>query len=229
MSILPLQSVTIKDGERTLFSNLDLTLEAGERLVVFGPSGSGKLALLKTAAGILSPRTGNVSLDMGGRPLPVGYIAREGGLVANITLLQNVILPVVYHRILEPKIAETKAKTLLFDLGVREAAFQRPAAAPTSAKRMAQFARALLAEPSLYVIDSPFDDIDAAGASAARDVLKRIAQDSRACSIVATGSLKPYLDWGRRFLLIHDDQVRHFAGRDELLRDDDPELKVFLS
>ena len=204
-------------------------MDAGERLVVFGPSGSGKLALLKTAAGILAPRAGTVVLEPGARPFPVGYVAREGGLVANITLLQNVMLPIVYHQKLTAKIAETKAKTLLFDLGVREAAFQRPAAAPTSAKRMAQFARALLAEPALYVIDSPFDDMDAAGALAVREVLERIARDSRACSIVATGSLKPYLEWGGRFLMIHDDQVRHFAGREELLSDDDPQLKVFLS
>src|SRR6185437_3344155 len=47
-------------GERTLFRNLTLTLERGERLAIVGPNGAGKTTLLKALAGELPPRAGHI-------------------------------------------------------------------------------------------------------------------------------------------------------------------------
>ncbi|MBI3504998.1 MAG: ATP-binding cassette domain-containing protein [Proteobacteria bacterium] len=229
MSVLEFKDVELTDSGRHLFKGFDLSLEAGERLVVFGASGTGKRALLKLAAGILKPDSGCIAFEARGNPTPVGYVTRDGGLLANMTLLQNVVLPLVYHKILPQKTAELRAKALLLELGVQRAAMARPAAATMPARRLAQFARALLAEPVLYVLESPLDEMDAAGAASVRRVLERIRGDGRACAILSTGFLGPYLDWGDRFLMLHEDRVRFFGGREELLRDPDPTVKVFLS
>lgn len=227
-AILEFRDVVVKDASGfTLLADVDLELRAGERLIVFGPSGSGKRALLKMAAGILSPAGGMVRLDAGSRRCPVGYVLRDGGLLNNVTLLQNVVLPLVYHGALEAPAAIEKGRRLLAELGVRRAAGLRPAAAPLSARKLAQLARALIVEPALYVLESPLDEVDAAGAVAVREVLRRI-RESGAAALLATGSLGPYLDWGDRFLMIRGDQVRLYAGRDELLADEDPEVKVYL-
>jgi ATP-binding cassette subfamily F protein 3 len=61
-------------GERTLFRNLTLTLERGERLAIIGPNGAGKTTLLKTIAGLLAPRAG--SIEYGYRAQPA-YFAQD--------------------------------------------------------------------------------------------------------------------------------------------------------
>ena len=229
MSLLEFRKVSLKDGARTLMRGLDVALEAGERLVVFGPSGSGKRAFLKMAAGVLEPDSGTVTLSgpRPGRPAPIGYVTNEGGLISNLTLVQNAALPAVYHRLLAPGEAEERARTLLREWGHGAAADLRPSMASVAAQRLAQFARALLIEPALFVLDTPLEDVDAENARTIRKVLGRIREEGRS-AVLGTGSLSPYLDWGGRFLMLHEGRARFFADKAGLLKDEDPALRVFL-
>ena len=226
MSILVFEHVVISD-HGALALPINLSLAAGERLVIFGPSGSGKSALLKVAAGIREPMDGDVRLSAGGRAMPVGYVARDGGLVNNLTLLDNAALPLLYHRTLERPVASEKARALLAELGVERAAGLRPAAASVSSRRLTQLARAWLAAPALFVLESPLDEIDASRAKAVRRMLDWIKEAPGVCAILGTGSPKPYLEWGTQFMLVDDERVRHFPSLDELLGDPDPEIKLF--
>jgi ABC-type multidrug transport system ATPase subunit len=229
MSVLALDRVSVADGGPAVLAGVDLVLEPGERLVLFGSSGSGKRALLKTLAGILRPAAGTLRLGDEGRPCPVGWVPREGGLLNNETLLANVTLPALYHRIMDRDEARRRGLRLLAELGVESQAGLRPAAAPLAARRLAQLARALLCEPALYVLESPFDEMDAHGAAAVRSVLERIRADGRCAAVLGTASPGPYLGWGGRFAMIQGGRLRSFGGRDALLADPDPELKTYLS
>lgn len=227
--MLEFRQVLVKDtAGATLLESVDLALGRGETLVLFGPSGSGKRALLKMAAGILRPAAGTVELRAGAHSCPVGYVLREGGLLNNVTLLQNVALPLVYHRKLPMGEALEKARVQLAELGVKRAASLRPAAAPIAARRLAQFARALLVEPALYLLESPLDDLDAGSAVVVRELLERIRASDEAAAIVATGGLSPYLDWGDRFLMLRGSEVRWHPNKAALLQSTDPELKLYL-
>lgn len=229
MSLLEFRDAAVADGTSASVSGLSFALEPGERLVVFGSAGSGKRALLKTAAGVLRPFAGTARLEAGGRPCPVGYVPKEGGLLNNATLLDNVILPAVYHRLHPLDEARRRGLRLLGELGVERLAGLRPAAATASARRLAQLARALLCEPLLFVLESPLDEMDAPGAAAVRRVLDRIKADGRAAAVLGTGSPAPYLDWAGRFLMIQGHGARAFGGRAELLADPDPGLRPYLA
>lgn len=229
MTILRMTGVSVADGGPAVLDGVDVSLEPGDRLVVFGSSGSGKRALLKTAAGILKPAAGEVVLADGGRPCPVGYVPREGGLLNNQTLIDNVIFPLVYHRALDHSDARRRGLRLLAELGVERVAGLRPAAAPISARRLALLARALLVEPVLYVLESPLDEMDALGAAAVRGALERIKADRRCAAVLGTGAPGPYLEWGGSFRIIQGTRTRAFADRAELLRDPDPDVRLYLS
>ena len=223
MSVLDIRGVTVKDGERVLFSGLDLKLDAGERLVAFGPSGSGKKAFLKLAAGILSPDAGTAALTSSSTT-PVGYVMEEGGLLSNLTLAQNVALPVVYHGRLGTRDAHARAKELLDSLGAGRDADRRPALASIAGRRLAHLARAFLVDPALMVLEGPLDELDARATATVR----RALEETRATTIVGTAALSPYLAWGRRFLFLHRGAAVHFDGRAALEKSDDPALREFL-
>ena len=227
--VLELRGVSVKGGDRVLLNGLDLAIGPGERVVAFGPAGSGKHALLKLAAGVVAPDAGEVRLGAAAAalPCPVGYAPNEGGLLNNLTLEQNVILPALYHRTLEPEAALARARAILGELGVGRDAGRRPELATAGARRLAHLARALLVEPALFVLEDPLDDLDAVAAQTVSRLLERLRAESRTV-LLATGSLKPYLDWGGRFLLVLPGKTRLYAGKEGVLREADPAVRVFM-
>ena len=209
---------------------VNLSVGRGEKLVVFGRSGAGKRTFLRLAAGIAAPSSGGVTLNdpAPGRRMPVGYVTSEGGLLNNLTLLENAVLPVVYHGLLGRREAEAKGLALLAEWGLSAEAGRRPAEATPAGRRLAQLARALLAEPALYLLEDPLADMDAAAAVTIWRALERIFAGGQACVILGTEKPGSYLDWGNRFLFIGEERARIFDGRKALLEDGDPEVGVFL-
>lgn len=230
MSLLELRGISVVDAGRAVFHGIDLTLGPGENLVVFGGSGAGKRTLLKIMAGAIAPSSGTVRLGdpRPGRRPPVGYVPNEGGLLNNLTLLQNVALPAVYHKVLDPRAAERRARGLLEEFGLSAQADRRPPAVNFAARRLAQLARALLIEPALFVLDDPLSDVDAATGRRIRGVLEAIKERREASAVLGTGSPVQYLDWGDRFLLLREGETRIFPGRKELLEAEDPGVRIFL-
>jgi len=230
MSLLEFKDVSRANKERSVIRGVNLTMLDGEKLVLFGRSGAGKRTFLRLAAMIASPSSGSVTLNdpVPGRPMPVGFVTHEGGLINNLTLLENVVLPLVYHGVLGFQEAKLRGVALFHDFGITEEGGLRPASSTPAARRLAQLARALLAEPALFLLEDPLEDMDSATALLIRRALERVCAAGRAGVIVATEKPGAYLDWGDRFLLIGGGMVRIFEGRKALLEDGGAEVGIFL-
>src|SRR4051812_1195314 len=84
----------------TVVQPLDLSIEAGEKVVLLGPSGCGKTTILRMVAGLVLPATGQITVDslplnsqtVGTVRRKLGYVIQEGGLFPHLTGLQNVTL-----------------------------------------------------------------------------------------------------------------------------------------
>ena len=229
MSLLEFRAVGLDKSGVRILDGVSFRAEPGDGLVAFGLSGSGKHELLQLAAGVLGPTRGEITLSDArpGSRLPVGYALLEGGLISNLSLVENVMLPAVYHRCLSVRDARPKALELLELLGVGLKARLLPALAGHADRRLAQLARALLASPSLFVLDDPLEDLDAGAVRRVMGVLKDIRGGGQAAVLVATGNPRPYLDWAKRFLWVRRGGVEVFEGREGLRASTDPDLKVF--
>lgn len=228
--VLEFRRVSFLDERRSALKDVDFTASPGECLVVFGRSGSGKRLLVRLAAGVVEPTSGEIVVN-DPRPisaLPVGYVPRDGGLLSNMTLLRNAMLPVLFHRLFERVEAERRARALFEELGASAAADRRPAMVSASNRRLAQLARALLSEPALFVLDDPLEDIDAAAARTVKRVLTQVIRARHAAVLLSVGGLGPYMDLGDRFIFVREGGITVFAGRDALLKSQDPEVQVFL-
>ncbi len=228
MSLLEFRRAAVEGEERTLLRAVDVSVEAGERVVVFGGPSSGKHLFLRLAAGAREPDEGRVLLKdpVPGRAAPVGYVTNEGGLLNNMTLLENAVLPGVYHGQRRLSEAADKARALFQELGVGAHADHRPAQASAAARRLAQFVRAFMVEPALFVLDDPLDDVDAATVRTIRRLLQDIGSRKESAAIVGTGRPGRYLEWGSRFILLTAGEAKLFSGREDL--GGDPEARVFL-
>src|SRR3989442_3767299 len=87
MSVLSVQAVAKRFGERLLFSDISFRLAHGDRVGLVGPNGVGKTTLLRIAAGLESADAGNVALARGTR---IGFLEQEVPADAPGTLLGHV-------------------------------------------------------------------------------------------------------------------------------------------
>lgn len=156
------------NGE-VLFSGLSVEVVAGSMLCVTGPSGAGKSTLLYCLAGVL-PATGAVTLA--GRPLPetpagraslrlqeCGFIFQRGELLPELTVLENVALPLRLAG--RPAgLSRDAARQAVRELGISDCADRRPQEISGGQAQRASVARALIHRPTVIFADEPTASLD---------------------------------------------------------------------
>ncbi|MEO6326159.1 MAG: ATP-binding cassette domain-containing protein [Thermoanaerobaculia bacterium] len=167
---------------RPVFEAMTWNLARGARVRIDAERGEGGTALLRLCAGLAHPHRGRVLLD-GVAHSPdrfdhptlrrgaVGWIPQNGGLVANLTLLENVMLPLRFISGWTRAEAEVKALSLLGALGVGDRASQRPHAMPRRERHLAALARAAAMRVELWLWDRPLNDLETVDLSRVLDVL----------------------------------------------------------
>lgn len=177
--MITLSGVEKSHGGRTLFSEVSLQLNRGDRLGLVGPNGAGKTTLFNLILGEESTDSGTVDLQ---RNLDLGFLPQESLPVDDETVLELAIsvrpgFLKVHRQILngehvEPEAyelynevgggqLEAKAKRILAGLSFRESDFDRPATEMSGGWIMrAHLARLLVQEPDLLMLDEPTNHLD---------------------------------------------------------------------
>ena len=201
-------------GRTRALRGVSLELARGEVLAVTGPSGSGKSTLLHCLSGILSPEAGEVVYDgqrfddygeaarTSLRRLEFGIVFQFGQLVPELTVEQNVALPLLLegHRRSE---AYAAARSWLDRLEVGELAAALPGELSGGEAQRAALARALVTGPQIVFADEPTGALDTVGGEALLEVLLSTTRE-RGASVV---------------LVTHDNRVAAHADREVVLVD----------
>jgi putative ABC transport system ATP-binding protein len=193
---------------------VSLTVEAGEVVAVTGPSGCGKSTLLHAAAGIVRPQAGSVRLlghDLTAldetactrlRRRRVGIVLQFGQLVPDLSVLENVALPLLLDGH-ERAASYTAAAAWLERAGFDAGAGTSPAELSGGQAQRVAVARALVAGPAVIFADEPTGSMDTIGGEQLLDLLLGAAGE-RGTAVV---------------LVTHDNVVAAHADREVRLRD----------
>lgn len=181
-------------GRQRLFSGISFTLQGQGSLCVAGPNGSGKSTLLHILAGILEPRTGQVTWSSGGRALArlerhqcLGWVSPELQLYGELTVLENLRFFARLRRLRE---SETCLQGLVdrFDLAGER---HKPYSALSSGqKQRLKYVAALLHSPAVLLLDEPTANLDRAGRELVAQVAKE--QSQHGLLVVATNEEEEY-------------------------------------
>lgn len=167
--VLEIEGLAHSLGARQLFSDLSLTLRAGESVAVTGTSGSGKSTLLSCVLGLIRPAAGSVKVAgtdvVGLRPArmaalraqSVGMVFQFGELLPELSPLDNVMLAALLART-DRRDARDRARQLLDDLGVPQAETSEELSG--GERQRTAVARALINEPVLLLADEPTGALD---------------------------------------------------------------------
>jgi len=160
------------------------------RVAITGPSGSGKSTLLHLMAGLDDPTVGTVAWPAIGdraslRPGPVAVVFQGPSLLAPLTVLENVALPLVLDGAHDAQ-ARGSAQRALSRLGLDDIADKLPEEISGGQAQRVAVARALAGRPQLILADEPTGQLDRANAAAVVDVLIDAAEHAGAALVVAT-------------------------------------------
>lgn len=177
-------------GDLVALDGATFTIPAGARIALVGPSGCGKSTLLHLIAGLDTPTSGALAWPALGpkeslRPLHVGFVFQAPSLVAPLTVVENVELPLLLeHR--DPAEARTAALAVLGRIGLAELADKLPEEISGGQAQRVAVARALVHQPALLCADEPTGQLDRATAKHLMDVLLAAIEGTSTALVVAT-------------------------------------------
>ena len=146
--------------ELVILDGVDLQVAAGEKVAIIGRSGAGKSTLLHILGGLLKPSSGKVT-----RPDNFGFVFQSYHLMPELTILENVMLPIMASRVknLRAVRKELKARALglIERVGLAGRLNHLPGELSGGERQRVAIARSLVTEPSLVLADEPTGNLDA--------------------------------------------------------------------
>jgi len=191
------KQVSSPEGRLTILDAVSLRVRAGESIALVGPSGAGKTTLLALLAGLDRPTTGRVrlcgedltTLDEDGRAQVrgrhVGFVFQSFHLVASLTALENVMLPLELTGASTGD-AAARARAALVGVGLERRTTHYPKQLSGGEKQRVAIARAFVAEPSILFADEPTGNLDTASGDRVADLLFRLNEKSNTTLVLVT-------------------------------------------
>ncbi|HEV2309764.1 MAG TPA: ABC transporter ATP-binding protein [Acidimicrobiia bacterium] len=174
---------------------VSLRIDESEYVAIVGPSGSGKSTLMHILGCLDVPTSGIFrilghdaqSLDEDVlariRNVFIGFVFQQFNLLAHMTALQNVELPLVYSG-LDPDERRVRAMTALERVSLEDRAEHRPGELSGGQQQRVAVARALVTEPALLLADEPTGNLDSAAAADVLALLEELNADGRTLVLI---------------------------------------------
>lgn len=188
-------------GDWPVLWDLDMTLEWGELLVLFGPNGSGKTTLLKILSTQIRPDAGDISIAGFDLTRQASQVRRRVGVVGHNTFLHNDFTClenlVYYGRLFRLEAPAKRAMDVLAQVGLEDRAGHRVRNLSNGMQRRVSIARALLHNPRLLLLDEPEVGLDASSVAMLGDLIAQWTGSGRSV-LMTTHNLAMVDSWPSR-------------------------------
>ena len=191
-----------------VLNGVSLSVEPGETLVLFGPSGAGKTVLLRLIAGVIEPDQGQITIkgqDMDGvepEDRGIGMAFQNFALFPHMDATDNIAAPLTARRMSKPGITETVGRIARM-LKIEHVLHHKPKALSNGQKQRTALARALAGEPDILLLDDPLRNVDAKLRFEMRLELPRLLKDQNATVIYVTQDYKEAMALGDRIAVMN--------------------------
>jgi putative ABC transport system ATP-binding protein len=186
----------VTDEVETLaLSDVSLEIRRGDYVSIAGPSGCGKSTLLSIIGLLDTPTHGSYALN--GRPVvdlsvterarirnrEIGFIFQSFNLIGDLSVFENVELPLTYRGI-NPAERKDRVARALDDVGMSHRAKHLPSQLSGGQQQRVAVARAIAGEPSLLLADEPTGNLDSKSGESVMELLERIHDKGSTVCIV---------------------------------------------
>jgi general L-amino acid transport system ATP-binding protein len=226
-------------GRFQALKGVDMEVQKGEVIVIFGPSGSGKSTFIRCINRLEDHQKGQIIVD--GTELTndmrniekvrteTGMVFQQFNLFPHLTVMQNITLAPIQVRKWSKEKAETKAKELLARVGIPEQADKFPGQLSGGQQQRVAIARALAMEPKIMLFDEPTSALDPEMIKEVLDVMVELAKSGMTMLVVTheMGFAKAVAD--RMYFFDQGQIVETGTPEDIFTRPKEDRTKLFLS
>jgi ABC-type polar amino acid transport system ATPase subunit len=243
--IVNLRGIRKSFGSNEVLKGVDLTVGAGECVVVFGRSGSGKSTLLRCVNVLEEPTSGTVEVDgetydasASARErrravreirLRTGMVFQEFNLFPHLNVIENVVEAPVTVKGMPRAKAEEIGMRFLEKVGVADKRDEHPIRLSGGQKQRVAIARALAMEPKVMLFDEPTSALDPELIGEVLAVMKTLALESGTTMIVVTHEMGFAREVANRMAFMHEGALIEEGPPSELVGGArDPRTRKFL-
>ncbi|SFF00864.1 putative ABC transport system ATP-binding protein [Paenibacillus algorifonticola] len=191
-----------------ILHDINLEIGQGEMVALLGISGSGKSTLLNLMAGFMKPEKGKIYIGdqdivrMNENRLAeyrrkhIGFIFQSYELIPNLTIRENVELPLVFHTLSESR-RKKKSLLLLEQVDLADKAEMYPSQLSGGQQQRVSIARSLISEPSIIFADEPTGNLDTQTEEEILAILQRLNMEMKTTFVIVTHEAEVAGEMGR--------------------------------
>ncbi|NQZ21856.1 MAG: ABC transporter ATP-binding protein [Colwellia sp.] len=193
------KNFTTEAGVISAIKNVNLTINAGDYLSIAGPSGCGKSTLMSILGLLDTASEGQYLLNAHKvheldvyqraeiRNKEIGFVFQAFNLIGDLTVLENVALPLTYRKMKKQDRIEI-AMNCLAKVNMADRAKFYPAQLSGGQQQRVAVARSLVVDPSILLADEPTGNLDSKNANAIMDLFDELNQEGRTICMVTHDS-----------------------------------------
>jgi multiple sugar transport system ATP-binding protein len=208
-------------ADHTAVSNVSLTVNDGEFLVLLGPSGCGKSTLLRMIAGLELPTYGDVFI--GGRKATwlqpkdrnIAMVFQNYALYPHLTVYENIAFPLRVRGI-DKKTTDDKVRWAAELVGLTRMLKRKPRQMSGGERQRIALARSLVRDPDVFLLDEPLSNLDAKLRHSAREELRQFQNRVGVTSIYVTHDQVEAMGLGDRIVVMQGGSVRQIGTPEEI-------------
>jgi len=226
------------DPDAPTLTGINLTIGAGEIVVLLGPSGCGKSTLLRTMTGLLPPVAGELLLfgesfygatqeQRGALLRRTGTLFQQDALFGSMTVSDNVELPLREITKLPGAVIKEMAAMKLGLVGLGGLGHRMPANLSGGQRKRAALARATIMDPPLVFCDEPSAGLDPGVAAGIDATFLQLRTLFGSTFVIVTHELASIRAIADRGIMLYDGKIRAQGSVDELSASTDPTVHGF--
>ncbi|HJV91310.1 MAG TPA: ABC transporter ATP-binding protein [Holophagaceae bacterium] len=226
-------------GPKVVLSDVNLSVEEGESLVVLGGSGTGKTVLLRTIMGLLTPDQGHISVE--GKVIHqltwqelfevrkhIGMCFQMAALFDSMTVFENVAFALRRHTTMTPAEIQYRVEECLGLVGMKGTDQLKPAELSGGMKRRVGFARAIALKPKILLFDEPTTGLDPVMTDVIGRVILDLKHELGVTTITITHDLKSAFEIADRIALLFRGEVIACEKPEQFKVNPNPVVQQFL-
>lgn len=198
---LELRNVSVTFGTQQVLRKINLSIPAGQTLVVLGESGCGKTVLMKTLIGLVTPTSGQVLFEnhdltelddreLSQLRLRYGFVFQNAALFDSMTIAQNIAFPLKQEGRWSASEIREKVLAKLTEVGLpAEVIFKKPAQLSGGMRKRVGLARALIMNPDVILYDEPTTGLDPIMTDVINQLIIRTRRRNPVTSVIVTHNM----------------------------------------
>jgi multiple sugar transport system ATP-binding protein len=208
-------------ADHTAVSDVSLTVNDGEFLVLLGPSGCGKSTLLRMIAGLELPTYGDIFIGdrratrLQPKDRNIAMVFQNYALYPHLTVYENIAFP-LRVRGADRKLVDDKVRWAAELVGLTRMLKRKPRQMSGGERQRTALARSLVRDPDVFLLDEPLSNLDAKLRHSSREELRQFQDRVGVTSIYVTHDQVEAMGLGDRIVVMQGGSVRQVGTPEEI-------------